>query len=114
MMGKAVANIEASTLKATSALLLLTEAETKRKEEGNCIRCGKCIDACPMGLEPYLLNKLSRIGGMYDELEKEKIHDCIECGCCLYSCPAHIPLLDIIRVSKAEVMNIMRNRSVKK
>jgi electron transport complex protein RnfC len=50
---------------------------------------------------------------MYDELEKEKVHDCIECGCCLYSCPAHIPLLDIIRVSKAEVMNIMRNRSVK-
>ena len=113
MMGKAVANLEASTLKATSALLFLTEAETKRKEESNCIRCGKCIDACPMGLEPYLLNKLSRIGGMYDELEKEKIHDCIECGCCLYSCPAHIPLLDIIRVSKAEVMNIMRNRSVK-
>ncbi|NMB36899.1 MAG: electron transport complex subunit RsxC [Bacteroidales bacterium] len=113
MMGKAVANMDASTLKATSAFLLLTEAETKRKEETNCIRCGKCIDACPMGLEPYLLNKLSRIGGMHDELEKEKIQDCIECGCCLYSCPAHIPLLDIIRVSKAEVMNIMRNRSAK-
>ena len=61
MMGKAVANLEASTLKATSALLFLTEAETKRKEESNCIRCGKCIDARPMGLEPYLLNKLSRI-----------------------------------------------------
>ncbi len=114
MMGKAVANLEASTLKATSALLLLTEAETKRKEESNCIRCAKCTEACPMGLEPYLLNKLSRIGGLYDELEQEKVHDCIECGCCLYSCPAHIPLLDIIRVSKAEVLTIMRNRSLKK
>lgn len=114
MMGKAVANLEASTLKAVSSLLLLTEAETKRKEESNCIRCAKCTEACPMGLEPYLLNKLSRIGGLYDELEQEKVHDCIECGCCLYSCPAHIPLLDIIRVSKAEVLTIMRNRSLKK
>ena len=114
MMGKAVANLDASTLKAVSSLLLLTEAETKRKEESNCIRCAKCTEACPMGLEPYLLNKLSRIGGLYDELEQEKVHDCIECGCCLYSCPAHIPLLDIIRVSKAEVLTIMRNRSLKK
>lgn len=113
MMGKAVANIDAATLKATSSLLLLTEKETKRGEESNCIRCGKCIEACPMGLEPYLLNKLSRIGGKHDEMEAEKIFDCIECGCCLYSCPANIPLLDVIRLSKAEVMKIMRSRPKK-
>ncbi|MCK9625651.1 MAG: electron transport complex subunit RsxC [Bacteroidales bacterium] len=113
MMGKAVSNIDASTLKGTSAFLLLTEEETKRAEEGNCIRCGKCIDVCPMGLEPYLLNKLARQGGNYDKLENEKIYDCIECGCCLYSCPAQIPLLDIIRINKAEVIKIMRNRSKK-
>lgn len=113
MMGKAVANIDASTLKGTSAFLLMTEEETRRKEEGNCIRCGKCTEACPMGLEPYLLNKLCRAGNRYDDLEKEKIFDCIECGCCLYTCPANIPLLDIIRINKAEVIKIMRNRPKK-
>ena len=113
MMGKAVANLEAATGKGTSCLLLLTEKQTKRGEESNCIRCGKCSTACPMGLEPYLLNKIARVGGRYDELEKERIYDCIECGCCSFSCPANIPLLDLIRINKAEVMKIMRSRPKK-
>ena len=112
MMGKAVSNIDASVLKGTSAFLMLTEEQTKRKEEVNCVRCAKCIEACPMGLEPWLLNKLSR-ARRYDDLEKEKIYDCIECGCCLYTCPSNIPLLDIIRISKAEVTRIMRRRPKK-
>lgn len=112
MMGKAVSNIDASVLKGTSAFLMLTEEQTKRKEEVNCVRCAKCIEACPMGLEPWLLNKLSR-ARRYDDLEKEKIYDCIECGCCLYTCPSNIPLLDIIRISKAEVTRIMRSRPKK-
>ena len=112
MMGKAVSNIDASVLKGTSAFLMLTEEQTKRKEEINCVRCAKCIEACPMGLEPWLLNKLSR-AKRYDDLEKEKIYDCIECGCCLYTCPSNIPLLDIIRISKAEVTRIMRSRPKK-
>ena len=112
MMGKAVSNIDASVLKGTSAFLMLTEDQTKRKEEINCVRCAKCIEACPMGLEPWLLNKLSR-AQRYDDLEKEKIYDCIECGCCLFTCPSNIPLLDIIRVSKAEVTRIMRSRPKK-
>lgn len=112
MMGKAVANIEAASVKSTSALLLLTEQETKREPEGNCIRCAKCVDACPMGLEPYLLNRLSRASRMED-LEENKVQDCIECGCCLYSCPANIPLLDTIRYSKAQVIKIMRSRPKK-
>ena len=110
MMGKAVANLDAATVKANGAILLLTEAETRRWPESNCIRCGKCSEACPMGLEPWLLNRLSRAGGRYDELEQERVFDCIECGCCLYTCPAGIPLLDVIRISKAEVMKIMRSR----
>lgn len=112
MMGKAVSNLLAATVKSSSAILMLTEEETKRKPESNCIRCGKCMDACPMGLEPYLLVRYSR-AGMFDELEQEKVYDCIECGCCLYSCPAYIPLLDYIRASKAEVMKIMRSRPKK-
>jgi electron transport complex, RnfABCDGE type, C subunit len=110
MMGKAIANLDATTVKANGSYLFLTEEETLRKKEGNCIRCGKCAGACPMGLEPWLLNKLARVGGMYDELEKERIYDCIECGCCMFTCPAQIPLLDMIRINKAEVMKIMRSR----
>lgn len=112
MMGKAVSRMEAASVKSTSAFLLLTEEETKRGEEGNCIRCAKCVDSCPMGLEPYLLNRLSRAGRVED-LEANMVHDCIECGSCMYSCPANIPLLDTIRLSKAQVLKIIRSRPKK-
>ena len=110
MMGWAVSNLDATTVKSTSSLLCLTAAQTMRKEESSCIRCGKCVDACPMGLEPYLLNRLARARKL-DELEENAIYDCIECGCCLYSCPANIPLLDNIRVYKREVLGIMKSRA---
>ncbi|MBR5385490.1 MAG: electron transport complex subunit RsxC [Bacteroidales bacterium] len=113
MMGKAISNLDAATLKGTSSLLFLTAEETMRKPESNCIRCGKCADACPMGLEPFLLNKLSRINDV-EALEDNAAQDCIECGCCLYSCPANIPLLDIIRMGKAEVMKAIKSRQIKK
>ena len=110
MMGKAVSNLDAATVKGTGALLLLTEAETRRKPASACIRCGKCADACPMGLEPFLLNRLVKVGDM-DALEANAIHDCIECGCCLYSCPANIPLLDNIRLGKGAVLGAIRARA---
>ncbi|NLD22574.1 MAG: electron transport complex subunit RsxC [Bacteroidales bacterium] len=113
MMGKAVANIEATTQKGSSCLLMLTKEQTARMPIGNCIRCGKCADACPMGLEPWLLYKLSENGNQFDALEDNKIFDCIECGCCTFTCPSFIPLLDIIRVNKVEVMKIIRNRAKK-
>jgi electron transport complex protein RnfC len=108
--GKAVANLDATTLKGTSALLFLTEQETRRAPETACIRCGKCADACPMGLEPFLLQKLSRIADT-EALEANAAQDCIECGCCLYSCPAHIPLLDIIRTGKGLALGAIRARA---
>ena len=113
MMGKAISNMEATALKGSSSLLYLTEEQTARKPESNCIRCGKCAEACPMGLEPFLLNKLAR-HGMTEELEHNAVQDCIECGCCLYSCPANIPLLDVIRVAKGEVIRAMRARTAPK
>ena len=109
MMGRAVANVEAPTLKGSSSVLFLTEEQTKRKGQSNCIRCAKCVEVCPMGLEPYLLNKLSKVA-RYDDLESEKVYDCIECGCCSFTCPAYIPLLDGIRLAKSKVIGIMRSR----
>ena len=111
MMGRAVANLDAATLKGTGAILFLTEKQTRRAPESNCIRCGKCADACPMGLEPFLLNRLARANDL-EQLEANAVHDCIECGCCLYSCPAHIPLLDNIRLAKGAVLGAIRARAM--
>lgn len=113
MMGKAVSNMDATTVKGSSSILYLSESSTKRKSESACIRCGRCADACPMGLEPFLLNRLSVAGDM-EGLEANAVQDCIECGCCLYSCPANIPLLDRIRISKAGVMGIIKSRTINK
>ena len=112
MMGKAIANLDATTVKGSSSLLYLTAEQTVRGVESACIRCGKCAEACPMGLEPFLLQKYAR-NSMMDELEENAIQDCIECGCCLYSCPANIPLLDIIRIANGDVIRIIRGRGVK-
>jgi electron transport complex protein RnfC len=109
MMGKAISYPDAATVKGTSAVLYLSEAATRRKAATACIRCGKCADACPMGLEPFLLNRLYKAADL-DGLEKHAAQDCIECGCCLYSCPAHIPLLDNIRQAKGQVMAVIKSR----
>ena len=109
MMGKAISNMDACTVKGSSSLLYLSSAFTNRGEASYCIRCGKCADACPMGLEPFLLNKLAKHGRM-DELEANAIQDCISCGCCQYTCPANIPLLDTINIAKGDVMRIIKSR----
>lgn len=110
MMGKAIANLDAPTLKGTGAILFLTKEQTKRKAAGNCIRCGKCADACPMGLEPFLLNRLYKAGDL-EGLEAASAQDCIQCGCCLYTCPADIPLLDNISQARGQVMGVLRARA---
>lgn len=110
MMGKAISNLDAATVKGSSSILYLSAEATTRKSAGACIRCGRCADACPMGLEPFLLKRLGAAGDV-EGLEKNAVQDCIECGCCLYSCPANIPLLDYIRQYKGQVMGIMRARA---
>ncbi|MCQ2383296.1 MAG: electron transport complex subunit RsxC [Paludibacteraceae bacterium] len=110
MMGRAMANTNMPAHKRTSGLLLLPESMSTRREPENCMRCGKCIDACPMGLEPYLLSKMGSMR-MWDEMEQHNVMDCIECGCCLYTCPSNRPLLDYIRMGKATVGGILRARA---
>ena len=113
MMGRALSNIDAPVTKGTSGVLLMPTEESLREKEGECIRCAKCVDACPMGLEPYILNILTQKHD-YDELERHWIADCIECGCCTFSCPSYLPLLDWVRIGKAEVMKRIRERNAKK
>ena len=113
MMGRAMNNIDMPSNKRVSGLLFLPESESRRVEPENCIRCGKCVSACPMGLEPYLLSKQAQMQ-MWDEMEKHDVMDCIDCGCCLFTCPSHRPLLDYIRMGKATVGGIIRARQAKK
>ena len=109
MMGRAMANSDATVTKGTSGILVVTGKSARRRESTSCIKCAKCVGVCPMGLEPYLLSKMSKLG-RYADLEPLKITDCIECGSCSYTCPAFLPLLDYIRLGKAEVMKIIRSR----
>ena len=99
MMGKAVSNLDGPTTKGASSVLVIDESEATRAQESNCIRCGKCMHACPMGLEPYLFSALVK-NRRIEEAGAHNILDCIECGCCFFSCPANKPLLDEIRLGK--------------
>ncbi len=106
MMGKAVVNLDAPTVKGNSSVLVMDEAEARRNPETACIRCGKCMHACPMGLEPYMFSALVR-NNRIEEAKEHNILDCIECGCCFFSCPANKPLTDEIRLGKNKVRAMM-------
>jgi len=112
MMGKALTSVDVPICKGTNSVTIISDEEARRKEPQPCIRCAKCVGVCPMGLEPYLLAKLSEVKN-WERAESEDITSCIECGSCHYTCPAHRPLLDNIRHGKATVMGIIRSRAAK-
>lgn len=109
MMGKAVVSLDVPVCKGTNSITVLSGDDARRKAVQPCIRCGKCVDACPMGLEPYLLATLSA-NGLYDRAEQECIVSCISCGSCQFTCPSHRPILDNILLGKAKVMEIIKSR----
>lgn len=113
MMGKALTSTDVPVCKGTNSVTILFGEDAVRKEPQPCIRCAKCVSACPMGLEPYLLAKLSAVSN-WERCESEDIVSCIECGSCQFTCPAHRPLLDNIRLGKQTVMGIIRSRQAKK
>ena len=112
MMGKALMSADVPVCKGTNSITILSGDDARRKPVQPCIRCAKCVSACPMGLEPYLLATLSA-KQMYDRAEQEEIVSCIACGSCQFTCPSHRPILDHIAQGKAAVMNIIRARSAK-
>lgn len=112
MMGKTYSHTNHPVSKRSSGLLLLPNDMAAPLEEKNCIRCGKCVQNCPMGLAPYLLATQGEMA-LWDDMEQEQVANCIECGCCTFTCPSNRPLLDYIRYGKQTVMANIRARASK-
>lgn len=112
MMGKSVISLEVPVTKGTNSITVLTDADAHRKPIEPCIRCGKCVEVCPMGLEPYLLATLSAFKH-YERLEHEDVVSCISCGSCQFTCPSHRPILDNILQGKGVVMGRIKARNQK-
>ncbi len=102
MMGFAQRSFEVPVAKNTSGILLLPVSVALNYESGNCIRCGRCVQGCPMYLSPCLLATAIE-GGRWDLAQQNHVMDCIECGSCAYVCPAHRPLVQLMRRAKAEL-----------
>ncbi|MBQ6194297.1 MAG: electron transport complex subunit RsxC [Prevotella sp.] len=113
MMGRSLMTTDVPVCKGTNSITILSGDDARRQPAQPCIRCAKCVEACPMGLEPYLLAKLSA-RHFYERAEQEDIVSCISCGSCQFTCPSHRPLLDNISLGKAAVMGIIRARNAKK
>lgn len=110
MMGRAKVNLDSPVTKGCSGITVMSGRDAVRREASQCIKCAKCVAACPMGLEPYFLSKMTQKKN-WDELEARMITSCIECGCCQSSCPAYLPLLDWVRLGKQTVMGRIRARA---
>jgi electron transport complex protein RnfC len=110
MMGFAQHSDAVPVTKGTSGVLLIGPDEVDTRDPGPCIRCGRCVDACPMRLVPTDIATLSA-REMFEEAEQADALDCIECGSCAYDCPARIPLVQEIRIAKAAILAAKRKQS---
>ena len=105
MMGTAVPNLTVPVIKGTSGILCLGERKARLEKEGACIRCAKCVYACPMNLLPNVLDSAARRDD-FDMLKKQNISDCIECGSCAFICPARRRQVQQIRVAKVKMRSL--------
>lgn len=113
MMGVSLHTIDVPVVKGTSGILALTADSAFIEQESACIRCGRCVEACPMGMRPYLLDSLV-LRRQYDDFEDEGGMNCIECGCCTYACPAYRQLTQSCRDGKTTIAARRRKAAVKK
>lgn len=110
MTGKSITSFDVPIAKGSGGIIFISAADARRLAVSNCIRCSRCVGACPMGLEPYLLEKLVQ-AEKWEDAEREGIMDCIECGSCNFACPSNRPILDWIRLGKGRVGAIRRSRA---
>ena len=106
MMGNPIADLDAPILKGTSGILAFTEKETARPIEYPCIRCSRCLDACPYFLNPSRFALLARARLFAEMQERYHVMDCVECGACTYACPSNIPIVQHIRTAKDALRNL--------
>lgn len=112
MMGVAQFRLDVPVIKATSAILCLSEEEACIPPENPCIRCGKCVEHCPMKLMPLYLQNFSDKGDL-ENCEKYNVTSCIECGCCSFGCPSKRNLVQSIRIAKHTVLAMQKERAQK-
>ena len=113
MMGMAQYDLSVPTIKGVNAITVLGRRNEYAVEDSHCLRCGKCIDACPMKLMPVLMYKAMQSNDV-QEMKDNNIMDCIECGSCAYTCPASVPLVQGFRVAKQLIRNDMAPQAAKK
>jgi len=102
MMGMAQRTLDVPIIKGTSGILALREEDVNSGSERPCIRCGRCVDACPMGLIPSMLSILSERGAYAVAKNEYDLLDCVECGSCVYVCPAKRNIVHYVKLSKAQ------------
>ena len=112
MMGATQYDLSVPTIKACNAITVLGKSNSFNIDHSACIRCGKCIDVCPMHLMPVLLYK-SLLTGDPNEMKAVDMMDCIECGCCAYNCPASVPLVLGIRSGKQVIRDAAAKAAAK-
>ena len=117
MMGVAIYSLDDPILKTTNAIVALNERDSRPPKASPCIHCGRCVAACPMGLNPTAFSKamgISDVALKAERLNENKINLCIECGCCSFVCPAKRPLVENNRLAKADLRQIMSSGLVEK
>lgn len=112
MMGVAQYDLRAPVTKATSGILVLTNKEVINREGNSCLKCGKCVQVCPLKLMPTLLARYTQLK-RYEDAEAGGITVCMECGTCAFTCPANIPLVQWIKVGKKKVLEMQKERITK-
>ncbi|MDX2428882.1 MAG: electron transport complex subunit RsxC, partial [Xanthomonadales bacterium] len=109
MMGQAISDLDVPVLKGTGGILVLTKDECKRQDILPCIRCGKCLEACPIFLNPQWMKELAKAERYEELVEEAHLNDCMLCGCCSFICPSNIPLSQYFAMSKTQLRRLPKS-----